>query len=123
MRVEVTTQGVAKLAADLEDVPDEKGPELRRVVARGALNVKEELRDNARSSGTYKHFHRSISYDMVGDLEAEIGPDKGRVQGALGNLLYFGRRDTAPVLNLTAPLHNEAPRFEQALADAAGDVL
>lgn len=123
MKVTISTEGVRELAADLNEVPAEKGPAFSRIVRRGALNIKDELRNDAKSSGSYRHFHRSISYDMVDDLSAEIGPDKDRVQGALGNILYFGTSNNAPVLSLEAPLEHEQPRFEQALADEAEDIL
>lgn len=123
MKVTITTEGVRELAADLESVPVEKAPAFRRVVERGALNIKNEMRRDAQSSGHYRHFHRSISYDMTGEMSAEIGPDKDKIQGALGNILYFGTSNNAPVLSLEAPLEHEEPRFEKALADEAEDIL
>lgn len=123
IRVDVDVAGAKELGADLEAVPAEALPKFARVVGRGANNIKNQLRDEAKESGHYKHFHRSISYDLVSDLEAEIGPDKSRIQGALGNILYFGTSKNAPVLDLEAPLRRETPRFELALADVAEDVL
>jgi hypothetical protein len=114
---------VEKLASDLEAVPEETRPEFRKVVEKGALNVKNGMQRDAQSSGHYKHFSRSISYDMTGDLEAEIGPDKGRVQGALGNILYFGTSKNAPVLDINGPLNREAPRLEDNIANVAEKIL
>lgn len=123
MRLDVDVDGAAELGEDLERVPEEALPKFRGVVSKGALNIKRDMSRAARSSGSYKHFHRSINYDLVGDLEAEIGPDKSQIQGALGNILYYGTSKNAPVLNLTAALTRETPRFELALADVAEDVL
>ncbi len=114
---------VERLASDLEKVPDETRSKFSKVVEKGALNVKNGMQRDARNSGHYKHFSRSISYDMVGEFEAEIGPDKGRIQGALGNLLYFGRSTTAGVLNINGPIHREQPRTVDAIADVAEDIL
>lgn len=121
MRIYVDASEVRALARDLE--PSDRLPEFRKVVSRGALNIKNGLRDDAKSNGSYRHFYRSISYDMVGDLEAEIGPDKNKVQGALGNILYFGTSKNAPELNIMGPLDREEPRFVQALGDVAEDLL
>lgn len=120
MNLEVNVDGAREVADELADVDAAR---FRPVVAKGALNVKNALQRAARSSGHYKHFHRSISYDLVGDLEAEIGPDKDRIQGALGNILYFGTSKNAAVLDLDQALAREAPRFELALADVAEDIL
>lgn len=123
MRLDVDVDGADEVADALTSVPDEALPRFRKVVERGANNVKRSMRDDARSSGHYKHFNRSISYDMVDDLVAEIGPDKDRIQGALGNILYFGTSNNAPVLDINVGITRETPRFELALADVAEDVL
>jgi hypothetical protein len=122
--VNIDASEVRELASDLIHVPEEKLPELKRSLSRGALKIKNDMRDEAKSSGSYKHFHRSISYDLERDgLSAEIGPDKDKIQGALGNLLYFGSSNNAPVLNLFGPAERELPRFAKAVEDIAGDVL
>ena len=124
MKVRVDGIEVRELSHDLGEVPDRVIPEVKKSVSRGALNIKNDMARDARSDGSYRHFHRSISYDLVRDgLEAEIGPDKNLVQGPLGNILYFGTSKNAPVLNLGGPLYKEAPRFEAALRRIAGDVL
>ena len=119
----VDTHELDALADDLEQIPADKMPEFKKVVERGALNIKNELRADAAGHPTYRYFPTSISYDMTGELEAEIGPDKGRVQGALGNILYFGTSKNAPQLDLEGPLHRETQRFEDAVADVAEDIL
>jgi hypothetical protein len=60
---------------------------------------------------------------MTGEFSAEIGPDKERVQGALGNIIYFGTSKNAPQLSLEGPLNRETQRFEDAIADVAEDIL
>jgi len=114
---------VEQLADDLEGVPADRRPEFRKVVKKGALNVKNGMQRDAQNSGHYKHFSRSISFDMTEEFAAEIGPDKERVQGALGNILYFGTSKNAPVLDINGPLHREEPRLADAIADVAEDIL
>jgi hypothetical protein len=108
------------LAADLNKAAVKVFPAVAAVVAKGAHNVKEQMAEEAQSSGSYKHFHRSIGYDLhKGGLEAEIGPDKNGPQGALGNILYFGTSKNAAILDVESGLRDEAPRFEKHIADAA----
>ena len=64
---------------------------VRPVVARGALNIKTDWRANAVASGGphVPQYPASITYDTTlgaTGVSAVIGPDKGRPQGALGNL-------------------------------------
>lgn len=112
---------VNTLAADLGKIPARTVPAVTAVVTKGAQNVKEQMRDEAESGGTTRHFSRSISYDVSGGLggvEAKIGPDKERTQGALGNLLYFGTSTQGPVLDIQGPLTAEEPKFEKELGNA-----
>ncbi|WP_051790992.1 hypothetical protein [Amycolatopsis jejuensis] len=121
---EVDMSQVDKLADDLEAIPADITPKLKRVVAKGAVNVKNGMRADAEGHATFKHFPRSISYDTTDDgLGAVIGPDKNLIQGALGNLIYFGRSNTPGVLNINKSIDKEAPRFADALADVAEDIL
>lgn len=120
--VEIEVHGADEIARDLQTA-DRLRKEFGKVVSKGALNIKNDLRDDAKSNGHYKHFHRSISYEKTGELEAEIGPDKDKIQGALGNLLYFGRSDTAGVLDFEQPWQREVPKFQKALGDVGREVL
>lgn len=120
----IDTSQLDALAVDLADVPAETMPKFRQVVSKGALNVKNDLRDGAAGGHTYRHFGRSIDFDLTDDgLGAEIGPNKDRIQGALGNILYFGTSKNAPVLDINGPLHREEPRLADAIADVAEDIL
>lgn len=97
------------------------------IVKRGAQNVKTSWRANAAASaGAHARLYpASISYDVItapGVVEAEIGPDKGRVQGPLGNILEFGTSTQAGHNDGGQALDDEEPRFlEQieALAERA----
>ncbi|MFD4912853.1 hypothetical protein ACFWNR_06475 [Streptomyces virginiae] len=91
------------------------------VVTRGALNVKNEWRDNAiASSGRHaRAYPYSVSYDVQaipGGAQAEIGPDKGKTQGPLGNLLEFGSSKNRPHNDGGRALLAEAPRFAAQVA-------
>jgi hypothetical protein len=92
---------------------------LALVVAETATATRDILREDATGHPKARHFPRSITHDVRG-LTAEIGPDKGRTQGALGNLLYFGSVNNAPVLPPpTSALERVRPLFEAGIAEAA----
>ncbi|MEV7422869.1 hypothetical protein [Streptomyces sp. NPDC091212] len=53
----------------------------------------------------------TITYDVkrgAAGPEAEIGPDKGRSQGPLGNLIEYGSRNNAPIPHLGPALEEHA---------------
>lgn len=114
------------LAHDLSEAPVVVQREALAIVERGALNIKKQWADNARaSSGRYAPaYPSSISYDLMsvgaavaGVLSAEIGPDKARRQGALGNLLEFGSVNNPPHDDGGRALRQEGPGFEKALGE------
>ena len=119
------------LAHDLSEAPRQAQRDAVAVVQHGAFNVKNGWRDNAnRSSGRHaRRYPASISYDMIlgaalaGHVEAVIGPDKSKPQGALGNVLEFGSPHSAPHNDGGRALDAEAPKFEAALAKVTLDAL
>lgn len=110
------------LAADLALAPARLAVELAAVVSKGALNVKNDWRANASGLPHAPAYPASITYDIAkapGRIEAEIGPDKNKRQGALGNLIEFGSANNPPHLDGARALAAEAPRFVEACAEAA----
>lgn len=102
--------------------------ETRAVVQKGALNVKNEARVNVlRSAPTNNAYaHNAITYDTeIGKttVGAEIGYDKNRRGGALGNILEYGSVNNPPHRDLGRALDAEEPRFEKALGDAVERLL
>lgn len=88
------------------------------VVAKGALNVKNEARSNARaSSGTHAaKYPDTITYGIdPGGLGAEIGPER-RGQGNLGPILENGSVHNPPHRDLGNALDAEEPRFLEEVA-------
>jgi hypothetical protein len=116
----------AKWVQVLEHARDEVGPEGRKVVEKGAYNIKDYWRAKW---GGFRHapdLPYAVTYDIFdeGDrVRAEIGPDKNKRQGALGNLLEFGSENNAPHPGGSPALDAEGPRFEQAVADLAEKLL
>lgn len=107
---------VYQLAADIGRVPATVVAESRVLIEKSAITIRDGMRAAARGIGHAPAFPQSITYDVRG-LSAEIGPDKGRRQGALGNILYFGSSKNAPVIaDVSAPLKRHAPQLEAELA-------
>lgn len=111
-------------ARALEQVATQAPRELKRVVSKGALNVKRDWRANAAaSSGNHAPYYpASIGYDLdtiPGGAQATVGPDKDRRQGALGNLLEFGSVHNAPHNDGGRALAAEEPRLVAAVEDVA----
>lgn len=94
----------------------------RKVLMRGAMNVKRDWASNARaSSGRHAPMYpASISFDVASYgpdiVAATIGPDKGGPQGALGNLLEYGSIHNPPHRDGGRALDAEEPRFEAQMA-------
>ena len=120
----------ASEVAKLEDAFDKAGalllPAAKAVVAKGSLNIKKDWK--ARWSG-FAHapaLPHAVTYDTKSGadvIESEIGPDKGRAQGALGNLLEFGSENNAPIPGGLPALSAEEPRFVRASEEMVADVL
>ena len=94
------------------------------VMKKGAQNLKEDLISGARSSTHFKGMAGSISYDQTNGLRTisyEVGPDKDRRGGALGNIFYFGTSRGGGSGDLDGPVDRERPRLEKALLDLADD--
>lgn len=93
------------------------------LVATTAVEVRDDLRAQARGHATFPAFPRAITHDVRG-LDAEIGPDKQRRQGALGNVLYFGTSRTSPVLEHPGrALDRALPGFAAALGQVGEDAI
>jgi len=94
-------------------------PKVKAVVSKGALNIKNQLREEAEKSVHFKGVAWTISYDITedaGEVGAEIGPEK-KAAGNLGNIAYFGgvHGGGATLPDPQLALEVEADRFIAAL--------
>lgn len=127
--MDIDTSEFRALAADLGKASREVFQEADRVTEKAAHTIKSDMAAAAKwtlGAGHAKHFHGSISYDramQVGLIAYEIGPDKHRRQGALGNILYFGTSKNSPMLDVESALRDEAPKFEKRIGDMAEGLL
>lgn len=124
--MEFDTSEVEKLAADLGRIPGRMVAPMIAAVTKSSTSLRDAMRADAGGIGHAPHFPSSITADVkvkVGQIEAEVGPDKGLTQGALGNILYFGTSKNGAVLDINEPLDAESPKFQKAIEDAAGKLL
>ena len=114
----VDVSELRKLAFDLSNAPKLVRSEARAVVSKGALSIKNQMRDEVARSRHFRFAH-TISYDMrmTGDtVEAEIGPEPGGV-GSLAGFAYFGgvNGGGGTVPDPQGALDAEAPNVEKYL--------
>lgn len=96
---------------------DRAEPELKKIVERGALNVKRGAVRNLHGLHRTRfrhlnHYPRSITYDLLGPLEAEIGPDSSLPQGGMGRGVELGSVHTPPMPHLFPAADAEEPRLQ-----------
>ena len=115
----VDASDLDRLASDFRRIPADMVPKMRVVVAKSALNTKNIMRKDARSSRHFKQLAPTISYDLKvhefggdGVIEAEIGPSGGGA-ASLAGIAYFGtsRPGGGTVRNPEDAMLEEAPNF------------
>lgn len=122
------------LAQDLENVPSKAGPLIRKAVEVTANKVKSSARERVSGRKELDHAATAIDYELKGFqgfgatvLDAEIGYNKGKSAGKLGNLVEFGAPNAgnqlAPGGELQAALGQNEADFESGLAKAIDDAL
>lgn len=112
--------------AELGRVPKDLHDEVVKVGEKGALNIKRDWAQAWSGHAYIGPLSRTVSYDRKfrgTEVEWEIGPDKGRAQGPLGNIIEFGSVKNAPIPGGLPALDREAPRTEKAISDVLGKVL
>ena len=124
--ISATHDGFHELEHDLGTLPKDFPDKVKKVTARGAFNIKKDWRDRWSGHPHITGLARAVSYDVTArarDVEAEIGPDKAKPQGPLGNVIEFGGLKEAPIPAGMPALAAEEPRYVQAIADIAEEAL
>ncbi len=127
----VTVVGLDELIHDLERVQSDGPPKFRKVVAKGARNIKVEWKRRwlPRIGGgamNLPHIVRGIGYDTdetATTFSAEIGVSRTNSQAPLAHFPEYGSIKNAPNPGGLPSLLEEEPRFVRAVADAAVDLL
>lgn len=140
--VDVDNSELDKLAVDLGKAGPAAGPFLAQAIEVTAHKVRDTARTNASGMAHAPAFPYSITYDVGAGYEqsvgqaaasilgggissaqsttfsAEIGPDKGRAQGALGNLIEFGSVNNPPQGIMHGALQANEADFERGVDKA-----
>lgn len=117
-----------RLAVDLGEVEDDYGKNAAKAMVVASRNVKDDWRDSARGLPHAPSFPASITYDIKtfrgfgsSVIQGEIGPDKERAQGALGNLIEYGSVNNAPMGLGHGALQREEEDFVKGITNASAD--
>lgn len=123
--------GMDGLLEDLKKASEEAVTQTRKIVSKGALNIKKDAKRivsaGGRHGGIYiPSYPNSITYETKASgtvVSAEIGPDKDRKQGPLGNLIEYGSIHNAPIPHLSPALDLEESGFADALEEMGAKLL
>jgi hypothetical protein len=118
--------GADELIHDFEYAAEHVVDETTKVVKRGAQNIKRDTQAKWAGARYAPSLAAAVTYDvdvLSSSVRAQIGPDKAKRQGALGNIYEYGVPGTAPQPALSPALDAEEPRFVKALEDMAANLL
>jgi HK97 gp10 family phage protein len=104
--IRVIVEGLDELKRDLAEAPEKMRTNARKATQVTSVKMKRDMQSRAkRAAGTHaRAYPSSITFDVAeeGDrVSSEIGPDKERPQGALGNILEGGSSTSAPHPHVT----------------------
>ena len=122
-----------QLEADIEHAADALPKYLRKALDVTSISVKKDAQATVKGRKGLGHAAGAIDYELKGssgsvsEMSSEIGYDKGKPAGALGNLIEFGAPNSG---NQLAPSHdlgnallaNEAD-FVRGVEAAAADAM
>lgn len=126
--VHIEVVGLEALAGDLGEAMRRAPVECRQAVEVTARKIKDAARSRAAEIGPHlKLIPQSISYDILYAnafvVQAEVGFDKDRPQGALGAIPEFGTPNSAPHPVLAPSLDENEADFEYGISLATSRIL
>ncbi len=140
--IRVDAQEFDKLRADASRFPQGAMPIYKRAAVETGRSVRDTARENAAGMAHAPAFPQSITHGFVGDshgggalgafvgrdfgrydIVMEIGPDKDRPQGALGNLIEYGSVNNPPMGILHGALQAHEADWERAIDRATDEAL
>lgn len=120
----------SSLAADMLKAAGGAIVGTRAIIQKGSQNIKTQSRQNVSQSAPSHNAHAqyAITYETEIDVAArvvrgEIGYDKDKPGGALGNILEYGSRNNPPHRDIGRAFDVEIPRTEEAIALMAAKLL
>jgi len=119
------------LSADLGTVADNTGSHINSAVQRTSVLVKDAARSSVQSGGKgWRHIARAIDYEVTtfqgfgaSVIKSEIGYNRDKPAGHVGNLREYGTPKLAPHSDLRTALEANQADFEKGIEKAIGDAL
>lgn len=99
----VTVTGLEDVVADFDGSAMRLAVNLRKAVQVTCIKVRNDARRRIAGHRYLPAYPYSITYDTKitsEGVEGEVGPDKQRAQGALGNIIEYGTSKNAPIPHL-----------------------
>lgn len=99
------------VVADLEGAPGRLARNLRAAVQVTCQKVRDDARSRIAGHRYLPAYPYSITYDTTvtaDGVDGEVGPDKSKAQGPLGNIVEFGTSKNAPIPHLGPALDDNA---------------
>lgn len=122
-----------QLAADLESAPDSLPKYLRKALDVTSVKVKKDAQASVKGRKGLGHAAAAIDYELSGssgavsEMSAEVGYNKGKGAGALGNLIEFGAPNSGNHLSPSHDLGNALLKneddFVRGVAAAVDDAM
>jgi hypothetical protein len=112
-------------ARELAAAPAKILPALIPVANKAGVGIKRTMKKDASGHRHLPGLAAKVSYD-VETTPTTVTVEVGFIaegQGELANIAAFGTSKTAPVMDITRGLYEEAPRFAAWVAKAAAEAL
>ena len=122
-RPEYDSSDLRKLEIDLRGAPMRIQRDAEKIVWRGADLVARGMRREVGGHRFLPHLPHTVSREMVGRYEAEIGMETSRKQGRLAHIMAYGSANNDPVFDHTAPLRAATPRIVKMTGDEGEDAV
>ena len=119
------TRELDALADDFTTAAARVVPALVPVAHRAGANMKRQMKRDASGHRNLPALPRYVQYDVdvhPTSVSVEVGFRK-EGQGNLANIAAFGTSNNAPIMDITAPLVAELPKFMAQAAKAAAEAL
>lgn len=135
----VDNSDFSRLTVDVSHLAGVTARYLLPAVETTGRNIRDTARENASGIAHAPQFPGSITYDFVGDafgrgplgafiggrgaydIELEVGPDKERPQGPLGNLFEYGSVNNPPMGIMHGALQAHEGDLERGVSRAVQD--
>lgn len=115
------------LAVNLGEAGARAEQEVKALIEASAIKIKTRTRKSWDGLNRARHLAKAVDWEMKGsagsNIIAEIGVNKQRMQGPLGNIIEYGTIKNAPIPALGPAMKHEEPILFRALMEIAGRTL